>query len=139
MGFMSRLETPAYALLRFLAGSMFALHGAQKILGFLAQHEQPAMFSQMWFGGIIELVGGALIAVGLLTRIAAFISSGTMAVAYLQFHWPVLAFETANWKWLPTVNGGEPAVLYCFLFLLVCARGPGPISLDRLFRIDRPA
>ena len=134
MGFMARLETPAYFLLRFIAGSMFALHGAQKILGFLSEHPQPAMFSQMWFGGIIELVGGGLIAVGLLTRFAAFIASGTMAVAYIQFHWELV---TTGYKWLPTANGGELAVVYCFLFLLVCARGPGPISLDRLFRIDR--
>jgi len=112
---------------------MFAFHGMQKLFGWLVKEESlpslPAVGSQIWFGGIIELVCGVLIALGLLTRPAAFLASGTMAVAYIQFHWK-LAF--AGWKWLPAMNHGEMAVLYCFLFLLVAARGGGRASLDGL-------
>lgn len=85
--------------------------------------------SQVWFGGMIELVCGLLIAVGLFTRPAAFLASGTMAVAYLQFHWK-LSF--AGGQWLPAVNHGEPALIYCFLFLFVAAHGGGAPSLDAL-------
>ena len=83
----ARFETLAYAALRIVAGFMFLWHGSQKLLGFPASKAPPELFSQMWFGGIIELIGGAMIALGLLTRPAAFLASGTMAVAYIQFHW----------------------------------------------------
>jgi putative oxidoreductase len=107
---------------------MWAFHGAQKILGVLTtpEHKPPA-WSQVWFGGIIELVCGILICVGLLTRPAAFLASGTMAVAYFQFHWK-LAMD--SYKFLPIVNGGEPAVLYCFVFLLYAVSGAGAFSID---------
>src|SRR2546430_143362 len=102
----SSLQSFAHAALRIVAGGMFACHGAQKILGVLTTPDrQPAMFSQVWFGGVIELVGGILIAIGLLTRPAALLASGMMAVAYFQFHWK-LALD--GWKFLPIVNGGEP-------------------------------
>lgn len=127
----ARLETPAYAALRFVAGVMFAFHGAQKILGWLSAGPAPAVGTQVWFGGIIELVGGTVIALGLFTRAAAFLASGTMAVAYTQFHWKL---AVANFAWLPLVNKGELAALYCFLFLFVMARGPGPASLDAVLR-----
>jgi putative oxidoreductase len=117
----------AGAALRIVAGAMFAFHGAQKILGVLAAHGQPPVGSQLWIGGIIELVGGILIALGLFTRPAALLASGTMAVAYFQFHWK-LAFADA--KFLPTVNGGELAVLYCFVFLVYAVSGAGAYSLD---------
>lgn len=87
----------------------------------------PAAFSQLWFGGIIELGCGILIAIGLFARPAAFLASGTMAVAYTQFHWK-LAF--ASGMWLPSVNRGEPALLYSFLFLFIAAHGAGAASLD---------
>jgi len=120
-------ERAAYAVLRIVSGFMFSCHGAQKILGWFNAPFQPEVGTQMWIGGIIELVAGVLIAVGLLTRPVAFIASGMMAVAYFQFHWK-LAF--ANMAWAPVVNQGELAVLYCFLFLLFAIRGAGPLSID---------
>ena len=128
----SSLSEAAYALLRIAAGAMFAFHGVQKIFGILAD-QQPAVGSQLWIGGVIELVGGALICVGLFARCAAFVASGQMAVAYFQFHWR-LALDS---KVFPGINGGELAVLYCFLFLLVACRGAGIWSLDR--RRSRPS
>jgi putative oxidoreductase len=125
-----RIEPWAYSALRAVAGFMFLFHGTQKLFGVLGSHGVPAVGSQMWFGGIIELACGTLIALGLFTRAAAFLASGQMAVAYFQFHWK-LALGSAI---LPIVNKGELAVLYCFVFLVICLRGPGPISLDRLLR-----
>jgi putative oxidoreductase len=123
----SRLEGPAYALLRFLSGAMLACHGAQKVLGLFGGSIKP-VGSQLWIGGAIELSCGLLIALGLLTRPAAFLAAGTMAVAYAQFHWKG-ALE--GFRWLPIVNKGELAALYCFVFLLFVTRGGGPYSLDR--------
>jgi putative oxidoreductase len=123
----ARLETWAFTALRFIAGFMFFWHGAQKILGAFATHAGPAVGSQMWFGGVIELACGALIALGLFTRAAAFLASGQMAVAYIQFHWK----GALGASLLPIVNKGELAALYCFVFLVICLRGPGPISIDR--------
>ena len=122
----SKIESIAYATLRIVAGFLFLWHGSQKLLGFPGDHAAPAVFSQMWFGGIIELIGGGLIMVGLLTRPAAFIASGQMAVAYIQFHWK----GALGTSFLPIVNHGEAAVLYCFIFLYVWAHGPGRLSLD---------
>lgn len=116
--------------LRLVAGAMFAFHGAQKLFGVAAPPAmQPAIGSQLWFGGIIELVCGALIAIGLFTRLAAVLASGTMAVAYFQFHWKL---EMTNWKFLPAINQGELAALYCFVFLVFAATGAGTVSIDRL-------
>jgi putative oxidoreductase len=123
----ARLESWAYTALRFVAGFMFFWHGAQKVLGLLSTKAGPELFSQMWFGGVIELVAGTLIAIGLLTRPAAFIASGQMAVAYIQFHWK----GALGASFLPIMNKGELAVLYCFVFLFICLRGAGPISIDR--------
>jgi putative oxidoreductase len=123
----AHLEVPAYAALRIVAGAMFTFHGAQKILGWFAAHPGPAMGTQLWLGGVIELVAGALIALGLFTRAAAFLAAGTMAVAYTQFHWKL---DLTNFAWLPIVNKGELAALYCFVFLFVVARGPGAVSVD---------
>ena len=88
----------------------------------------PDVFSQMWIGGLIELVCGALIALGLMTRAAAFLASGTMAVAYFQFHWKL----QGGAQLLPIANGGEMSALYCFVFLWLSAAGAGPWSLDAL-------
>ena len=123
----SRLESWTYTALRFVAGFMFFWHGAQKVLGLVTTKASPEIFSQMWFGGVIELVAGALIALGLFARPAAFISAGQMAVAYIQFHWK----GALGASFLPIVNKGELAVLYCFVFLFICLRGAGPISIDR--------
>lgn len=116
----------AYTALRVVAGLAFAFHGVQKLFGVLSEH-QPPMGSQLWIGGVIELVCGLAIALGVLTRWAAFLASGTMAVAYIQFHWQ-LAFDA---KFFPAVNKGELALLYCFLFLYIACRGGGPYSIDR--------
>lgn len=126
---LERFEPIGYAVLRIVAGFMFALHGLPKLFGWFGQLE--AVGSQKWFGGIIELVCGALIMIGLFTRPAAFLASGTMAVAFLQFHWK---FEPSLERLLPIVNRGDAAVLYCFLFLLVAIRGAGIWSLDRVRR-----
>ena len=129
----STLEAWAYAALRIISGLMFSLHGVQKLLGELTTRARPEMWSQAWFGGVIELVGGVLIALGLFTRPLAFLCSGTMAVAYIQFHWKGQLGE----KFFPISgggNGGELAVLYCFLFLLFAIRGAGGFSLDRRIR-----
>lgn len=116
----------AYALLRIVSGSMFAFHGVQKVFGVLTQH-QPPVGSQLWIGGVIELVAGFAIAAGLFTSWAAFIASGTMAVAYVQFHWK---FEFGA-GFFPAVNKGELALLYALLFLFVACRGSGRWSLGR--------
>lgn len=116
----------SYALLRIFSGLMFCFHGVQKIFGVLTDYH-PAVGSQIWIGGLIELVAGVLIAVGFKTRWAAFLSSGTMAVAYFQFHWK---FQMGK-AFFPAVNQGELAVLYCFVFLYIACRGAGMWSLDK--------
>jgi putative oxidoreductase len=116
----------AYALMRIMAGFLFSFHGAQKVLGLLTQM-QPPVGSQLWIGGVIELVGGTLIMLGLGTRIAAFIASGEMAVAYFQFHWK---FQLGT-MFFPIVNKGELAALYCFVFLYIATRGGVKWCLDK--------
>jgi len=128
MKFLSRFSDYAYVALRFMSGWMFAFHGAQKILGLMsAGNPGFPIGSQMWLGGMIELIGGLMIAVGFHARWAAFISSGTMAVAYAQFHWK---FQLDS-KFFPAVNQGELAVIYCFLFLYIACRGSGPLAIKR--------
>jgi len=122
---LAKYESQAYALMRIVAGFMFSFHGAQKVLGMLAEM-QPVIGSQLWIGGVIELVGGLAIMLGLGTRWAAFICSGEMAVAYFQFHWK---FQMGP-AFFPGVNKGELAVLYCFVFLLIACKGAGIWSLD---------
>jgi len=121
------LVTLTWTALRAVSGLLFAVHGMQKVLGWFATREQPPVFSQLWIGGVIELVTGLLIAAGLFTRPAAFLASGTMAVAYIQFHWK---FAFADGAWLPVLNHGELSVIYCFLFLFLFAAGGGRWSLD---------
>jgi len=122
---LERYADYAYALLRIMAGIMFSFHGAQKLLGLFAQ-SQPPMGSQLWFAGIIELVGGLAIMLGFGTRVAAFICSGEMAVAYFQVHWK---FQIGP-EFFPIVNQGELAALYCFVFLLIACKGGVKWSLD---------
>ncbi len=123
----AKLEPIAYAALRMVAGGMLVCHGLAKIFGVLGDR-MPA-FSQLWFGGVIELCGGALVAIGLFTRPAAFLCSGMLAVAYFQFPWKL---RLAGLAWLPAINKGELAVIYCFTFLFISARGPGRASLDAM-------
>ncbi len=119
----------AYVLLRVVSGLMFAFHGLQKTFGVMSEFKPP-FGTQLWFGGIIELVTGLAIAGGLLTTWAAFLASGTMAVAYTQFHWK-LDFGT---KFFPAVNKGELALLYAVLFFYIACRGSGRWSLGRRLR-----
>ena len=115
----------AYALLRIVAGFALSLHGWQKMFGALGG-QRPPFATQMWLGGAIELICGTLILLGLFVRGAAFLASGTMAVAYIQFHWK-FAFDAA---FFPVVNKGELALLYCFVFFYMVFRGAGPGSRD---------
>ena len=115
----------AYAALRIMTGFMFAFHGVQKIFG-LWSEMHPAFGSQMWVGGMLELIGGVLVLVGFQTRWAAFLCSGEMAVAYFQFHWK---FQMGK-EFFPGINKGELAVLYCFVFLLIACRGGVTWCLD---------
>ena len=115
----------AYALLRIVSGAMLSFHGMQKIFGvFSAFH--PAVGSQIWCGGIIELAGGLAISLGFLTRCAAFVCSGLMAVAYAQFHWKL----QLDSRFFPAINKGELALLYCLVFFFIACRGAGSWSLD---------
>ena len=115
----------AYALLRIVAGLMFLFHGVQKIFGVLTEFIPP-IGSQIWIGGIIELVGGLAVMLGFRTRIAAFLCSGMMAVAYVQFHW-MLQLDS---NFFPAINKGEIAVLYSFVFLLIACRGTVKWGID---------
>ena len=128
--FGGRYAPQALSLLRIVAALIFLLHGSSKLLGFppLEMPMPPAM-SFMWFGGLLELVGGLMLLVGILSRPVAFILSGEMAVAYWMFHAPTSTF--------PSVNGGDAAILYCFVFLLIAAAGPGPWSADAALRRTR--
>ena len=115
-----------YGVLRIAVGFMFAVHGAQKLFGVLGASQKEA-FTQLWFGGVIELVCGTAIAFGFLTRWAAFLASGTMAVAYVQFHWKFRLGE----ELLPAVNRGELSAVYALLFLYIAARGAVRLGVDR--------
>ena len=126
MNQLSKYSEHAYALMRIVAGFMFSFHGTQKILGILSEF-QPPMGSQIWIGGVIELIGGLLVMVGFQTRWAAFLASGTMAVAYFQFHWK---FQMGS-EIFPAINKGELAALYCFVFLCIACRGGVMWCLDK--------
>ena len=123
---LKKFADPFYALFRFVAGGLFIFHGTQKLLGWPGG-KAVELASLRGLAGIIELVGGALIAVGLFTSIAAFLASGQMAVAYFMVHFSPEAF------W-PIQNKGELAALYCFAFLYIAARGGGKYSFDAKFR-----
>ena len=113
------------SILRIVAGFLFMMHGAQKLLGFPAPFPmQVNLYSLIGLAGVLELFGGALVMVGLFTRPVAFVLSGEMAFAYFMAHAP-----KSFW---PVLNGGDAAVLYCFVFLYFAAAGGGPWSVDRL-------
>ena len=124
MNFLNRFADPVYCIMRLIVGLLFACHGGQKLLGF-PPGGHGAGEGIMYLGAWIELVGGFLIAFGLVTRVAALISSGEMAVAYFMVH--------AKGGFFPIVNHGEAAVFYCFVFLFIFFYGPGRFSLDALF------
>lgn len=132
---LNRYSPQALAVLRIVTALIFILHGTQKLFGFPAPSPSglPPAFSLFWFGGVIELVGGLLVLVGLFTRPAAFILAGEMAVAYWMVHAPKNLY--------PVLNGGDAAILYCFVFLLLVFTGPGAWSIDEMRRpgTARPA
>ncbi|MBI4165857.1 MAG: DoxX family protein [Acidobacteria bacterium] len=120
----------ARSALRIVAAFMFSLHGMQKVFGVLGgmggKGAVASFPSLPWWAGVLEVGGGLLLLIGLFSRPVAFVLSGQMAVAYFMAHAPRGFF--------PVLNGGELAVLYCFLFLYLCIAGPGPISLDAAVR-----
>ena len=120
---LGRLSPYFLALLRIIAGLAFAQHGAQKLFGQLGG-QAVELASQRGLAGIIEFVGGIMIAIGLFTSPVAFIASGEMAWAYFQQH--------AKGGFFPIQNGGELAVLYCFIFLYLAAVGSGKLSVDAI-------
>lgn len=121
----SRFEPYFLALLRMVAGYNFLLHGTQKLFGIPASDKpMPELFSLLGLGGILELVLGTMILIGFQTRFAAFLASGMMAVAYFVFH------AKFNNFWLPLINKGEAAVLYCFIYLYLTSAGAGAWALD---------
>lgn len=123
---LEKFSDHAYALMRIVTGFLFSFHGAQKILGLLSEF-QPPVGSQLWIGGVIELLGGLAVMLGFQTRWAAFLASGTMAVAYFQFHWK---FQIGP-QLFPAINKGELAALYCFVFLFIACRGGVQWGLDK--------
>ena len=122
MKFLNNYSDFSYAAFRIVAGFLFLCHGTQKLFGFPI--EFPYSLNAMsTSAGVIELVAGALIIVGFYSRFAAFIASGTMAVAYWTAHGLNSPF--------PIGNGGELAALYCFAFLYIATKGPGVWSLNK--------
>jgi putative oxidoreductase len=130
---LARFEEPVYALLRFVTGFMLFWHGVQKIFGAFGKSAiEFGAKPQLWIGGVIELACGVTVALGLFTRPSALLASGTMAVAYFQYH---VGSDLSGWQLMPLVNKGELAALYCFVFLFISARGPGKLSLDRRLKL----
>jgi putative oxidoreductase len=126
---LSRYQPYLLAALRIVAGVLFLSHGLAKLIGYpVAPPGLQPLTSVFGIGGVIETVAGTLIILGLFTRIAALVASGEMAVAYWMFHAPQDLF--------PAANGGDAAILFCFIFLYIVAAGPGAFSLDGLLRLS---
>jgi putative oxidoreductase len=121
---LTRFAPEILSILRIMVALLLFQHAFSKFFGFPAQMPAPAPFSLIWFAGVIELVGGALVLIGLFTRCAAFVLSGELAFAYFIAHAPQ--------GFYPLTNGGESAVLFCFIFLYLAAAGGGAWSLDAL-------
>jgi putative oxidoreductase len=122
MSFIRRYAAETYALMRIVVGLLFLCHGATKIFGWPGMPHEGTPEAIRWIAGLVELVGGGLVLVGLATRAAAFLSSGLMAFAYWLAH--------GTNALLPINNNGELAVVYCFVFLYIAARGAGVWSVD---------
>ena len=130
MARLTSLQPYVRSILRIVIAATFSLHGMQKVLGFFGgmpgKGGPAAMASLPWIAGCLEMTGGLLLLLGLFTVPVAFILSGEMAVAYFMMHFPR--------GFYPIRNGGELAVVYCFVFLYLFFAGPGPLSLDALLR-----
>ena len=122
MGLLSKYSPQILGVVRIIVGLLFLEHGLMKIVGFPAPMGHGALPPLIMAAGIIELVGGALVILGLFSRIAAFVCSGEMAFAYFIAHFPKGMY--------PAMNGGEDAILFCFLFLYLAAAGPGAFAVN---------
>ncbi|WP_288431609.1 DoxX family protein [uncultured Agrobacterium sp.] len=120
---LSRYQPYALAALRIIAALLFIEHGTQKLFGFPASQMEGSLPTLLLVAALLELVGGILVLVGLFTRPAAFLLSGQMAVAYFMAHAPKSVF--------PVLNGGDAAILFCFIFLFLVTSGPGAFSVDK--------
>ena len=127
MNSLKRFADPVYCIMRLIVGIMFACHGAQKVFGMFGGKVAGEMPMRVF--GCFELVCGILVALGLLTWLGALLGSGIMAIAYFKAHFPS--------NFLPIVNHGELAVVYCFLFLFIFFYGPGRWSVDALWDKER--
>lgn len=112
--------------LRIVTALLFFAHGTQKLFGFPEAQFRPDLFTLPWLAGLLEILVGALVLIGFKTRIAAFLMSGQMAIAYWLVHAPRSPY--------PAVNGGDAAILFCFVFLYIAFAGPGPISIDAILK-----
>jgi len=124
--FCAKWQSHILSVLRIMTGLLFLEHGTSKYLGFPHVDKVPEALSMPGVSGMLELVGGALIVLGLFTRPVAFVLSGNMAVAYFYAHAPRAFF--------PVLNGGDAAILYCFVFLYLFFAGPGPLSVDAMMK-----
>ncbi|AEN09743.1 MULTISPECIES: DoxX family protein [unclassified Streptomyces] len=122
---LNRAQPYTLALFRFVIGFLFACHGATSLFHAMGGGNIPAGTWPVWYAAMIQLVGGTLVALGLGTRIAALICSGSMAYAYFNVHQPESLY--------PAQNGGEASALFCWAFLLLVFTGPGAVAVDRLF------
>ena len=122
MGFLSKYSPQILGVVRIVVGLLFLEHGLMKIVGFPAPMGHGPLPPMIMAAGIIELLGGALLILGLFSRIAAFVCSGEMAFAYFLAHFPKGIY--------PAMNGGEDAILFCFIFLYLAAAGPGSFAIN---------
>jgi len=126
MNFLSKYSSQILGVTRIVTGLAFLEHGTTKLFNIPPGQLHPPLTSLLGVGGIIELVGGALITLGLFSRCAAFVASGEMAVAYFLFHMKILGQTDL----FPTHNGGDAAILFCFIFLYFAAAGPGSFAVN---------
>jgi putative oxidoreductase len=122
MGFLDKYGSQILGITRIIAGLLFLEHGLMKLVGFPAPMGAGPLPPLMMVGGIIEIMGGGLVAIGFFSRFAAFICSGMMAVGYFMAHFPRGIY--------PALNGGDAAILFCFIFLYLAAAGPGAFAVN---------